>query len=155
MRRHTVSTAVALCAVASLVGAMGTASAAPTPAPAAHTAQRQQSGDPVLVDCFWRPQVRPGDFMIACGDGNSLLTSLRWSSWGTNSALAEGVNVVNDCEPYCAAGRFHSYRVIVRLDDPQPWKKHPQVRHYARMSLVYTDGRPNGYGRVETYPLWN
>jgi hypothetical protein len=130
---------------------MGTASAAPPAGPAV----QQRAARPVIVDCFWHPEVRPADFLIACGDGNSRLTSLEWSHWGTNSAVAKGVNMVNDCKPYCAAGKFHSYPVIVRLDHPKPWKKHPQQRHFTQMKLTYTDGRPDGFARVVTYPLWN
>ncbi|MEU9286932.1 hypothetical protein AB0D57_20015 [Streptomyces sp. NPDC048275] len=155
MRRQRVRTAVTLCAAATLVAAMGTASAAPVASPsAAHTVQ-QQLGRPVIVDCFWDPQVLPDEFILACGDGNSLLVSLDWSHWGRTSATAEGLNVVNDCEPYCAAGRFHAYPVVVRLDHPEPWKKQPRLEHYTRMSLIYTDDRPDGYSRVETYQLWN
>ncbi|MEU6368650.1 hypothetical protein ABZ876_23640 [Streptomyces sp. NPDC046931] len=151
MRMHKVNTAVTLSAVVLLAAAMGTASAAPT---AGHTPQRG-SAHPVIVDCVWHAQVRPAEFMIACGDGNSILSSLRWSHWDQGSATASGVNVVNDCTPYCAAGTFHSYPVTVRLDHPQSWKKNPRVQHYTRMSLVYTDARPDGYDRVVTYPLWN
>ncbi|GAA3062339.1 hypothetical protein [Streptomyces glomeratus] len=151
MRMHKVNTAVTLGAVALLTAAMGTASAAP---PAGRT-PHPQPAHPVIVDCVWHPQVRPADFMIACGDGNSSLSSLRWSHWDQGSATASGVNVVNDCKPYCAAGRFHSYPVTVRLDHPQPWKKNPRVQHYTQMSLVYTDGRPDGFDRVVTYSLWN
>ncbi|MEV6738084.1 hypothetical protein AB0N14_14580 [Streptomyces sp. NPDC051104] len=155
MRNHTLTKAVLLGAAASLAAVMGTASAAPATVPsAAHTVQRQ-SGRPVVVDCFWQPEVQPGAFMIACGDGNSLLSSVHWSQWGSSSAVAEAVNMVNDCKPYCAAGRFHSYPVTVRLDHPQPWKKRPQLQHYTRMTLTYTDGRPDGFGRVVTYPLWD
>ncbi|MEU6095116.1 hypothetical protein [Streptomyces sp. NPDC047079] len=150
MRMHNVKTAVTLGAVALLAAAMGTASAAP---PAGHIPQGQ-SARPVIVDCVWHPQVRPADFLLACGDGNSSLSSLRWSHWDPGSATASGVNVVNDCKPYCAAGRFHAYPVIVRLDHPQPWKKDPQVQHYTQMSLVYTDTRPEGFDRMVTYPLW-
>jgi hypothetical protein len=152
MRKHTVTTTGTLCAAASLVAALGTASAAPAASP---PAAQQRSGSPVIVDCLWHPKVRPADFMIACGDGNSLLSSIHWSQWGSGSAVAKAVNVVNDCKPYCAAGKFHPYPVIVRLDHPQPWKKQPQLQHYTRMSLTYTDGRPDGFGRVVTYPLWN
>ncbi|MFJ5531824.1 hypothetical protein [Streptomyces sp. NPDC093261] len=151
MRIHTVKTAVALGAVALLSAAVGTASAAP---PAEDAAQRQPVR-PVLVDCVWHAQVRPADFMIACGDGNSRLSSLHWSHWDPGSATASGINVVNDCKPYCAAGRFHSYPVVVRLGDAQPWKKDPQLRHYTQMTLVYTDSRPDGFRRVVTYPLWD
>ncbi|GAA3860409.1 hypothetical protein ACWDR2_03050 [Streptomyces sp. NPDC003631] len=155
MRRYTVSTAVTLCAVASLAAAMGPASAFPAAAPPAAHAVQQQPAPPVLVDCLWKPQVHPGDFMLACGDGNSRLASLRWSHWGADSAQATGTNLVNDCDPYCAAGTFHSYTVTVRLDDPKPWAKNPKMQQFTRMSLVYTDGRPDGFRQTMTYPLWS
>ncbi|MFJ9963114.1 hypothetical protein [Streptomyces avermitilis] len=151
MRTHTVRALVTLCAAVALAGAMGTSSAAP---PAAR-AVKQQPARTVIVDCFWNPNVRPADFILACGDGNSRLSSLEWSHWGLNSATAKGFNLVNDCKPYCAAGKFHSYAVVVRLDHPQPWKKHPQVQRYTQMSLVYTANRPDGFERTVTYPLWN
>lgn len=153
MYKHTVVGVVTLCAAALLAPAVGTSSAAPAvhAVPAAH----QQREAPVLVDCLWHPKVRPADFLLACGDGNSRLASLHWSSWTQNSATATGFNMVNDCKPYCAAGHFHSYPVVVRLDDPQPWKKHPRLQHYSRIRLVYTDGRPDKFAHVVTYPLWN
>ncbi|MXM67716.1 hypothetical protein GR925_30840 [Streptomyces sp. HUCO-GS316] len=151
MRRHTPRTAVALCSAALLGAAVSTACAAPPTAQAV----RQQPRPPVLVDCFWHPKVRPADFMLACGDGNSRLTSLQWTKWNAHSATARGLNLVNDCKPYCAAGRFHTYRVDVRLDHPRPWKKHPQLERYTRISLTYPDGRPESFTRVMTYPLWD
>jgi hypothetical protein len=154
MRRHALTIAVTLCALASLAAAAGTPSAARTTSVPAVQATRHVRA-PVLVDCLFRPKIRPADFVLACGDGNSRLTSLRWSHWGTASARAVGVNWLNDCKPYCAAGRFHAYPVIVRLDHPRPWKKRPQLSHYGRMTLQYTNGRPEGFSRTVSYPLWD
>lgn len=157
MRRNSIRTAFTVCAAASLAAVMGTASAAPATSHATHAthATQQRQAPPVLVDCFWHPDVRPAEFILACGDGNSRLVSLHWSHWNQNSAVARGVNMVNDCKPYCAAGKFHSYPVIVRLDHPQPWKKQPQVQHYTRMTLTYTHDHPDGYAQRVSYPLWN
>ncbi|MEU2060379.1 hypothetical protein [Streptomyces sp. NPDC013455] len=153
MRGSVMTTAVTLAAGALLTAAMSTATAGPpagAPAPSRITA-----GQPVLVDCLWQRTVRPDDFILACGDGNSRLTGLDWSEWGPQGATAVGVNMLNDCKPYCAAGTFHAYPVTVRLDGPKPWKKHPSVQHYTRMSLTYTDARPEGFQQVVTYPLWD
>ncbi|WP_327398988.1 hypothetical protein OG194_01700 [Streptomyces sp. NBC_01288] len=152
MYKHTMVGIVTLCAAALLGPAVGTSSAAPTTVPV--TAHRQLQ-DPVLVDCLWHPQVRPTDFMLACGDGNSRLTSLRWTSWNSDSATATGVNVVNDCKPYCAVGKFHSFAVTVRLDTPQTWKRHPQARQYTEITLTYPGARPDKFQHTVTYPLWN
>ncbi|MDT9701840.1 hypothetical protein [Streptomyces sp. P17] len=154
MHIRALTTTLSLFAVAALAAAGTPPAASSAPAPAAQTAQ-QGVGLPVLVDCLWHPQVRPSEFMLACGDGNSRLASLDWSRWGTDSARAEGVNWVNDCKPYCAAGRFHAYPVTVRLDHPKPWKKRPQVSHYTRITLVYTDSRPERFSQTQSYPLWD
>lgn len=158
MPRRTVRATVTFCATASLAALMGASPATPAASPpSSHSAQQLpgQVRQPVIVDCFWQPHIRPADFLLACGDGNSRLASLRWSYWGPNSAMATGINVVNDCKPYCAKGTFHAYQVTVWLDNPRPWKKDPQLPHYTRMSLVYTDLRPAGYERTANYPLWN
>ncbi|MFJ4784045.1 hypothetical protein [Streptomyces sp. NPDC088794] len=153
MRAIAMRTAVTLCLAAALAAAAGAPSSAGPSSPAAPVVQPQAV--PVLVDCLWHTDVRPGDFTLACGDGNSRLTSLKWSQWGTETATAEGVNMLNDCKPYCAAGTFRSYPVVVRLSDPKPWKKHPGTRHYTRITLSYPDSRPDIYGPTVTYPLWD
>ncbi|MEU6592419.1 hypothetical protein ABZ923_24860 [Streptomyces sp. NPDC046881] len=152
MRGSVVGTAVTLAAGALLTAAMTTATASP---PATATAPRADAKQPVLVDCFWHRTVRPGDFILACGDGNSRLTGLHWSQWSPGGATAVGVNMVNDCKPYCAAGDFHAYPVSVRLEEARPWKKHPGVQHFTRMSLTYLKDRPEGFQQVMTYPLWD
>jgi hypothetical protein len=58
---------------------------------------------------------RPRSIMVACGDGNFWLGALRWTSWTATGATATGTAHANDCDPYCAAGRFHTYPVTVRL----------------------------------------
>ncbi|GGI95966.1 hypothetical protein GCM10010121_003030 [Streptomyces brasiliensis] len=134
-------------------GVTTTASAGPSAS--VPDARERVSTTPVLVDCFWHSTVRPDDFILACADGNSRLTGLQWSQWGKNSAIAEGVNVVNDCKPYCAAGKFHPYNVTVRLDGPKPWEKNPQMDHFTRMSLTFHGARPEGFKQVMTYSLWD
>jgi hypothetical protein len=69
----------------------------------------------VVLNCLGHPQVRPGRFTLACADANDYLTGLAWKSWGPMLASATGVQAVNDCVPYCAAGHFHSYPVNVVL----------------------------------------
>ncbi|MFD4759722.1 hypothetical protein ACFWOJ_12740 [Streptomyces sp. NPDC058439] len=69
--------------------------------------------------------------------------------------MGSGLDAVNDCQPYCAAGKFHTYPVEVRLDRPQSWKKHPDLQHFTRLQLVYTDSTPAQTHRVVTYKLWD
>lgn len=145
MQRLKLKTTVLICTVMSLAAAVVPASASTKP----------KSPDTVVVDCFSDPQARPRTFLIACGDGNSILTALRWSAWKPTFATGRGLNVLNDCRPYCAAGKFHSYPVAVRLDRPKQWQKHPGKQHYTEMHLVYTGHKPPQMPREVTYRLWN
>ncbi|MGX1548037.1 hypothetical protein [Streptomyces adustus] len=137
---------------------MGTTSAAPAAATSdSHPAgpAARASALPVLLGCLSDPEVRPSEFILACGDGNSRLAALHWSSWDANDAVATGYNAVNDCKPFCAAGKFHSYPVIVVLEHPHTWKQNPRVVQFTEMNLVFTGNRPAGYDRVVNIPLWN
>jgi hypothetical protein len=140
---HGTRAAVTLCAAAALAAPVGAASAAP----ATDGPGRQGTGQAAVLDCSARPEVRPGAFLLACGDGNSRLVSLQWASWGTRAAVGRGVNQVNDCVPYCAVGTFRSYPVTVRLGSPD------DCGHFTRISLTYTGDRPDGAPRTVSYPL--
>ncbi|MFJ9822751.1 hypothetical protein ACIRSU_00020 [Streptomyces sp. NPDC101160] len=137
-----------LCAAALLALPLspGAATAVPRSAPAA---------DVVVVDCFTKPQVRPADFLLACGDGNNRLTGLHWTSWGPRSATGTGTDLVNDCVPYCAAGTFRSYPVTVTLSRPEPWPREAGVLHFTRLRLAYTGAAPAPLPSEVTYRLWN
>jgi hypothetical protein len=112
----------------------------------------QSSSGVIVLDCFGQPQVRPSNYLIACGDGNNGLVSLRWTQWGPTSAVARGLDLVNDCQPYCAEGRFHSYPVTVRLDRVKPWQGHPK-QQYTELHLSYTANTPPHTPRQVTYPI--
>ncbi|MFJ3877767.1 hypothetical protein ACIPW5_09945 [Streptomyces sp. NPDC090077] len=143
-RRRGARGAALLCVLAALAAAAGPASAARTVA----------APDPlVVVDCFDKPQVRPDEYLLACGDGNNRLVGLRWESWGPRTATATGTDMVNDCRPYCAAGRFRAHPVTVTLSKPQPWPDHPDVRRFTTIRLLYTDTAPHPVPKDVTYKL--
>ncbi len=150
MRGHRGKAAAAICAGAVLA----TAGASAPAGGAVHAAQAARTRA-VVVDCVEQPQVRPGRFIIACGDGNDVLTSLRWSHWRSAAALGSGQDMVNDCVPYCAAGHFHSYPVTVRLDRLRPWQGHPGQWHYTRLNVHYVAHTPAHIARDVTIQLWN
>ncbi|GGV75246.1 hypothetical protein GCM10015535_05490 [Streptomyces gelaticus] len=153
MHPNNLRTAVMLCAAAAFAAAIPGPASASVSSPAA--TESRPPARTVAVDCFSNPQVRPGDFLLACGDGNNRLIDIHWSHWGANSATGTALDAVNDCQPYCAAGTFHSYPVIVKLDHPETWQSHPEQQRFTRLHLVYTDGRPAYTERVVTHELWD
>ncbi|MFD3543169.1 hypothetical protein ACFWUQ_27240 [Streptomyces sp. NPDC058662] len=145
--RSGVRTATLLCAAAALVAAVIPASAQPRAVPA-------PAPDPiVVVDCFAEAQVRPDEYLLACGDGNNRLVELRWSSWGPETATATGTDMVNDCSPNCAAGRFRAYPVTVTLSAPESWPDQPGTERYTMIRLVYTDTAPAPVAKDVSYKL--
>ncbi|GDY28454.1 hypothetical protein [Gandjariella thermophila] len=128
---------IVLLAAAALGAAVPSASAA---SPATSTAPA--AAGTVLVNCEHRAEVRPANFLLACADGTLRLDGMRWTQWGPRAAVGTGQQVVNDCDPYCAAGHYHSYPVRVTLDTPRPWPGHPGLTHYTQLNVVYLAGRP-------------
>ncbi len=111
----------------------------------------------VVVDCQGQPQVRPENFTLACADGNDYLTRLSWTRWTAGLARATGVQEVNDCDPYCAAGHFHGYPVAVIFRGSAPVPGHPGRQRYTKVTLKYRGARPDFYHHqapeISTLPL--
>ncbi|MFF4365021.1 hypothetical protein [Streptomyces sp. NPDC001594] len=133
-----------LCAAAALAAVSAPAAA-------------QAPADPypvVVVDCFSAAQVRPEEYILACGDGNNRLVGLRWDTWGASTATATGTDMVNDCRPDCVQGTFRPYPVRVTLSKPRPWPTHPGVQRFTVVRLLYTDTAPEPvHNKDFTYKL--
>ena len=161
MRRGRLSLAIAAICVPALaaglgLGVGGPASAASSPrGPAAVT--NLFSERMVVLNCLSRPEARPGSFTLACADGNDYLTGLSWTSWSPRLASGYGTQVINDCLPYCAAGHFHRYPVLVVLWGSAALRGNPGTLRYTKTTLIYSGARPkvfNGYPGTVTDSLW-
>jgi hypothetical protein len=106
----------------------------------------------VLTGCSHRPHVRPSEVVFACGDGNFYATGLHWSRWSRADADAAGTGHQNDCTPSCAAGRFHTYPLTVRLSRPVTCVR--GRREFSRLAWRFTAAKPAGVPRAgaETLP---
>ncbi len=61
---------------------------------------------------------KPTEFFIACADGNTGLTKIKWKTWTALSATGSGKYFSNDCKPDCANGYFHYAPVGISIDRP-------------------------------------
>jgi hypothetical protein len=91
--------------------------------------------------------VRPTGFTLTCADGNNYLVHLSWSSWSASSAEGTGADMVNNCTPYCAAGRFRSYPADVTFSRSEPVPGHPGQRYFSRVTLHFPAARPPAYSK--------
>jgi hypothetical protein len=152
MKRVAVLIAVLLSVVAT-----GCASA---PTRATDTALTQRNGpiysvQTVVVNCAFKEQVRPSNFILTCADAGDVLAHLHWVSWGPTAAFATGIEQINNCTPNCAAGKFINYPVLVNLWRPEALKGHPGTFYFSRVTRVYTANRPPLYfcnGTHTCYP---
>ena len=93
--------------------------------------------------------VRPRSIVIACADANFYATGLKWTRWDASGAEGTGVGHENDCKPYCAAGRFHTYRLALRLDEVARCgsRKEPQ---FTRVTWTFPGAKPPGVPRRDS-----
>ena len=99
-----------LCAAAGLgLGGCGSA--------ALQTASPPQDVSPaattVIFDCTGKSRVRPTALTLYCADAGEVLADIRWQTWGTATASASALDVLNTCKPDCAAGHSVSKHVTL------------------------------------------
>jgi hypothetical protein len=69
----------------------------------------------VIYDCQNIARTVPANIILTCADGGVSLQNLQWSEWGSYTADAEGLLVVDNCIPYCAVGTELYYQVSVEV----------------------------------------
>jgi hypothetical protein len=94
---------------------------------------------------------RPRTLTLTCADANTVLTGLRWSSFGGTSALATGTLETNTCTPNCASGKLVRYPVAVRANDPRACKA--GLRVYDKVTLRFTGRAPSSTGSLKHWTL--
>lgn len=94
---------------------------------------------------------RPKTVTLTCGDGNTVLSGLRWSSFGGASALATGALETNTCTPNCASGKVVRYPVAVRANGTRTCKA--GLRVYDKITLRFTRRAPSSVGSLKHWTL--
>jgi hypothetical protein len=93
----------------------------------------------------------PKRLTLACGDGNTVLSGLRWSSFGGASAQARGTLETNTCEPNCAAGKVVRYPVAVSATAIRKCKA--GLRVYDKVTLRFTGRAPASSRNLKRWTL--
>lgn len=93
----------------------------------------------------------PKQVTLTCGDGNTVLSGLRWSSFGGMSATAAGTFETNTCTPNCAEGKVVSFPVSVKAYDTRSCKKGLKV--YNKLTLKFTARKPSSAGNLTRWTL--
>ncbi|HTA97777.1 MAG TPA: hypothetical protein VK730_09065 [Solirubrobacteraceae bacterium] len=94
---------------------------------------------------------RPKQVTLTCGDGNTALSGLRWSSFGGASASAAGTFLTNTCTPNCAEGKVVRFPVSVKAYDTRSCKR--GLRVYNKLTLKFTARKPSSAGNLTRWTL--
>lgn len=94
---------------------------------------------------------RPKMVTLTCGDGNTALTGLRWSSFGGAGALATGTLETNTCTPNCASGKVVRYPVAVKASGTRTCKA--GLRVYNKVTLRFTRHAPSSTRSLSHWTL--
>jgi hypothetical protein len=94
---------------------------------------------------------RPKSLTLACGDGNTVLSKLRWSAFGGTSAQASGTLEINTCSPNCAGGKVVRYPVAVKAGSIRKCKA--GLRVYNKLTLQFTGRAPSSASSLKRWTL--
>ncbi len=122
LRRHHLTAGV-LLAAAIVIAAFALSASAATPLK--------------ITNCN-KAASRPKLLTLTCGDGNTVLKGLTWSSFGGATASGKGTFVTNTCEPNCSEGKNVSYPATVKATGS---KKCKGATVYAKLALTYTGAK--------------
>jgi hypothetical protein len=147
-RTRVLAAAVAGCGAIAAVLAAASGSAA--------VASSATAKPVVVVNCTGKAVVRPTSYILTCADANDALAGLHWASW-QGVAFGGGTEVINDCYPNCASGKFFSYPVLITLWRAEPRPGHSGQRYFSRLTLIRTGSRTLPHERplplTQTYEL--
>jgi hypothetical protein len=114
---------------------------------AATSPSRTTARSTTIVDCTGHAVFAPRDYVLACGDGDTALTRLRWRDWGEERATATATAELNLCSPDCVEGKVARFPVTVDAE---------RLRggHYRELVVHAGSGRPKGVHAIERwYPI--
>jgi hypothetical protein len=103
-----------------------------------------------ITDCV-KASSRPKALTLACGDGNTVLSGLRWSSFGGASASARGTFEMNTCTPNCVKGKVVNFPVAVKASDQRTCKA--GLRVYDKVTLRFTGRAPSSANGLKHWTL--
>jgi hypothetical protein len=114
-------------------------------------AMSASAAPPLKITNCTKASARPKSVTLTCGDGNTLLSKLTWSSFGGSKAAAKGTFETNTCEPNCAAGKVVKYPVTASAYEPRNCKG--GIRVYNKLTLVFPGSKPKNVNQLKRWTV--
>lgn len=159
-RMHVITVATAMLAAVGLgtgLGLTASASAATTrtaTVTAVDAVAAAKSPGYVVLNCAFKPQVKPSTYVLTCADDGTGIQDMHWTNWTSQLASGYGTFFENDCTPNCADGKIIHYPVLATFWGSATVSGYPADRRYTELTLIFTGTRPPVYtdGKA-SYPL--
>lgn len=100
------------------------------------------ASSPLKITNCTKTASKPKQVTLSCGDGNTYVKNLSWSSFGGATAQGKGTFVTNTCKPNCASGKNVSYPASVTASGSKNCKKAGNV--YGKLTLTFTGSKKPG-----------
>jgi hypothetical protein len=97
---------------------------------------------PLLIGNCNKPQFKPANVILACGDASLGATNVAWTSWTKKAAVGNGTGQINDCKPNCAQGKTKTAPMSLRASKPQTCSNGKRV--FTKLAYTWTSGAPVG-----------
>lgn len=120
-------------------------------APVAYPGAAVANSTMALANCLGKPAVRPTSVILTCADGNFSVEKIQWTGWGEAFAAGTGTGKLNDCEPTCVAGHFHSYPMVVIASGRQTCPNGQKA--YAKITYAFIGRPPANVPEDPTMPV--
>jgi hypothetical protein len=103
-----------------------------------------------------KPRVKPSLIVITCADAGLYLKIKHWSYWNGREAGGTAKAFANDCDPYCAAGKYHKGHAKIRLTKPRKRTCNGRkgIRIFQRIKFHWKDKPLPGLGRKYDLFCW-
>jgi hypothetical protein len=108
------------------------------------------AASPMKITNCTKTASKPTTLTLTCGDANTYLKGLSWSSFGGSTAKAKGTFVIDLCKPNCAAGKNASYPVSVTATNS---KKCKGTSVYSKLALTFTGRKPASVNLLKDWKL--
>src|SRR5262245_443268 len=96
--------------------------------------------------------IRPRYILFTCADGGFYMTQGEWTSWHRWRAAGTALFHMNDCDPSCAEGTFHTMRGRVVLHRRERCPGLHRHHHVFTRATITFDGRLLGHHRARAFP---
>ncbi|APT93117.1 hypothetical protein CPHO_09695 [Corynebacterium phocae] len=94
-----------------------------------------------ILGCVATPNLEgPAEISLGCADNNYVLHDIEWSNWGADTATATAVATINDCDPFCAEGKFVDLPVTVTLGQREECGFNAKL--YSKLEVEFPGSQP-------------